>query len=166
MLVTLIDPAQGKVIASYWTLVEVDAVTRYVDGIKFDTARYFVQPGLRAFGIDVGTYSPRSADGGYGPMRTLYVREGAAIRPILSDMAVSSWRYLPGRAPWENGNSENPDREPATETFSYTIGIAGTRSNGFADLLITRSSDQPKVKATTQLLHYDGKRYPAPQQMD
>ncbi|WP_426319868.1 hypothetical protein [Pseudoduganella sp. R-43] len=166
MLVTLIDQEQGKVIASYWTLVEVDAVTRYVDGIKFDTARYFVRPGLRAFGIDVGTYSPRSAEGGYGPMRTLYVREGAAIRLILSDMAVSSWRYLPGRAPWENGNSEDPDHEPKTETFSYTIGIAGTRSNGYADLLITRSSDQPKVKATTQLLRYDGKHYPAPQQMD
>ena len=166
MLVALIDQAQGKVIASYLTMAEVDAITRYVDGIKFDTARYFVQPGLRAFGIDVGTYSPRYAEGGYGPMRTLYVREGAAIRPILSDMAVSTWRYLPGAAPWENGNNENPSYEPKTETFSYTIGIAATRSNGYADLLITRISDQPKVKVVTQLLRYDGKRYPTPQQMD
>lgn len=165
MLVALIDQAPGKVIASYWTTVEADAtMMRYTDGLKFDTARYFVQPGLRAFGIDVGTYTPRIVDGGVDAIRTLYVREGTAIRPILSNMKVSTWRYLPGEAPWLN--ESNPGKEPKIETFDYTISIAGTSSKGYADLLITRKSDQPKVKTTTQLLRYDGKRYPTPRQMD
>lgn len=163
MLVALIDQAPGKVIASYWTTVGVDAITRYVDGIRIDTARYQLQPGLRAFGVDINTYSPRYAEGGYGPMRTLYVREGAAIRPVLSDMPVSRWSYL-GEMQWEAGKDGEPAPEPDIERFDYTIGIAGTRTKGFADLLVTRKSNQQDTKPTTQLLRYDGKHYPLPQE--
>lgn len=107
LLVALLDRPQGKVVASNWTVAEEDAIMRYVDGIRIDTARYLLQPGLRAFGVDINTYSPRYAEGGYGPMRTLYVREGAAIRPVLSDMPVSRWSYL-GEMQWETGNDYNP----------------------------------------------------------
>lgn len=163
LLVALFDRAQAKVIASNWTVAEEDAIMRYVDGIRIDTARYQLQPGLRAFGVDINTYSPRYAEGGYGPMRTLYVREGAAIRPVLSDMPVSRWSYL-GEMQWETGNDQEPAPEPEIERFDYTISIAATRTKGFADLLVMRKSNQKDAKPTTQLLRYDGKQYPLPQE--
>lgn len=163
LLVALLDRAQHKVAASYWTLAEEDAIMRYVDGIRIDTARYQLQPGLRAFGVDINTYSPRYAEGGYGPMRTLYVREGSAIRPVLSDMPVSRWSYM-GEMQWEPGKDGEIAPEPDIERFDYSISIAGTRTKGFADLVITRKSNQQDTKPTTQLLRYDGKLYPLPQE--
>ncbi|KQV42936.1 MULTISPECIES: hypothetical protein [unclassified Duganella] len=163
LLVALLDRAQGRVVASNWSVVEEDAIMRYVDGIRIDTARYQLQPGLRAFGVDINTYSPRYAEGGYGPMRTLYVREGSAIRPVLSEMPVSRWSYM-GEMQWEPGKDGEPAPEPDIERFDYTIGIAATRTKGFADLLVTRKSNQKETKPATQLLRYDGKQYPLPQE--
>lgn len=162
ILVVLFEQAPGAVVASYWATVASDPIETYSQGIRIDTARYQVQPGLRAFGVDFYTYAPRYNYGGYGPMRTLFVREGAVLRPILSGMAVSRWAYL--NDPWEKG-AEEDGPEPEIERFNYTISIAATRSKGWADLLITRKSDyQPDAKPTTQLLHYDGRHYPTPQE--
>jgi hypothetical protein len=163
LLVALLDRAQYKVVASYWTIAEEDAIMRYVDGIRIDTARYQLQPGLRAFGVDINTYTPRYSEGGYGPMRTLYVREGSAIRPVLSDMPVSRWSYM-GEMQWEPGKDGEISPEPDIERFDYTISIAGTRTKGFADLIVTRTSNQQDTKPATQLLRYDGKLYPLPQE--
>ncbi|HEY0587013.1 MAG TPA: hypothetical protein VGD52_12830 [Pseudoduganella sp.] len=163
LLVALLDRSQHKVAASYWTIAEEDAIMRYVDGIRIDTARYQLQPGLRAFGVDINTYTPRYVSGGYGPMRTLYVREGSAIRPVLSDMPVSRWSYL-GEMQWEPGENGEIGPEPDIERFDYTISIAGTRTKGFADLVVTRKSNQQDTKPTTQLLRYGGKLYPLPQE--
>jgi len=163
LLVALLDRAQGKVVASNWSVAEEDAIMRYVDGIRIDTARYQLQPGQRAFGVDINTYSPRYAEGGYGPMRTLYVREGSAIRPVLSDMPVSRWSYM-GEMQWEPGEDGEIGPEPDIERFDYTISIAGTRTKGFADLIVTRKSNQQDTKPTSQLLAFDGKRYPLPQE--
>lgn len=163
LLVALLDRARQKVVASYSTMAEEDAIMRFVDGIRIDTARYQLQPSLRAFGVDINTYSPRYAEGGYGPMRTLYVREGSAIRPVLSDMPVSRWSYL-GEMQWEPGKDGEIAPEPDIERFDYTISIAGTRTKGFADLVVTRKSNQQFTLPTTQLLRYDGKLYPLPQE--
>ncbi len=163
LLVALLDRARQKVVASYSTMAEEDAIMRFVDGIRIDTARYQLQPSLRAFGVDINTYSPRYAEGGYGPMRTLYVREGSAIRPVLSDMPVSRWSYL-GEMQWEPGKDGEIAPEPDIERFDYTISIAGTRTKGFADLVVTRTSNQQDTKPATQLLRYDGKLYPLPQE--
>ncbi|WP_426340393.1 hypothetical protein ACN9MZ_00430 [Pseudoduganella sp. S-14] len=156
LLVALLDRAHAKVVASSWRVAEEDALLRYVDGIRIDTARYQLQPGLRAFGVDINTHSPRYAEGGYGALRTLYVREGSAIRPVLSDMPVSRWSYL-GEVQWEPGKDGEPAPEPDIERLEYTISIAATRTKGFADLLVTRKSDQQDTKPTIQLLRYDGK---------
>jgi hypothetical protein len=161
ILVTLLDQARSVVVASYWATVPSDAIETYSEGIRIDTGRYQVQPGLRAFGVDFNTSEPRYQYGGYGPMRTLFVREGKTIRPILSGMAIASWRLL--NDPWEKG-AEEDGAEPEIERFSSTIAIAATRSKGYADLLVTRKSDQPGAKPTTQLLHYDGRQYPTPQE--
>lgn len=161
ILVALLDQPRSTVVASYWAAVPSDAIETYREGIRIDTARYQLQPGLRAFGVDFNTTEPRYQYGGYGPMRTLYVREGEAIRPVLSGMAIASWRLL--NDPWEKGAEENGPA-PEFERFNSTIAIAATRSKGYADLLVTRKSDRPGAKPTTQLLHYDGRQYPTPQE--
>jgi hypothetical protein len=157
MLVALLDVGHGKVVASYRGLFTKDASVAYSDALRFDTARYQLKPGLRAFAIDVSTRSSRYAEGGFGPIRTLYVREGAKIRPVLDGVWMGEWHYADGYIPGDD-NAGAPVPDP--ETVSSTIAIAGTVSHGYADLLITRKSSDPKEATTTQLLHYDGKRYP------
>lgn len=159
MLVALLDQEPGKAVASYWSAVPADALLRYTDGIRIDTARYQLRPDLRAFGVDITTYAPRYDNGGSNPVRTLFVREGASIRPVLSNMAVSRWYYMSD--PWASQNEEDPV-DPEIQRYDYTISIAATRSKGFADLLITRKSNHFEAKPQTQLLHYDGKQYPEP----
>jgi hypothetical protein len=155
MLVALLDVEHDKVVASYRGLFNKDSTVAYSDALHFDTARYQLKPGLRAFAIDVSTRSPRYAEGGFGPIRTLYVREGANIRPVLDEFSMGEWHYADGYLPGDD-NVEAPE----TVNISATIGVARTASHGYADLLITRKSSDPKEAATTELLHYDGKRYP------
>lgn len=159
MLVALLDPGPGKVIASYWSVVPSDAVLRYTDGIRIDTARYQLKPDLRAFGVDINSYAPRYDYGGNGYLRTLFVREGTTIRPVLTNMAMSRWYYM--NDPWEKtGDEDGPD--PEVQKYDYTIRIAATRSKGFADLLIARKSNTFEAKPQSRLLHYDGRSYPTP----
>lgn len=162
LLVVLFEQAPGQIVASYWATVPSDAIETYRRGIRIDTARYQVRPDLRAFGVDFNTDEPRYNYGGYGPMRTLFVREGTVIRPILSGMAISRWNYLGDKGPWDLDENGNPVPEPDVLRYNYAISIAPTRSKGFADLLITRKGNFFEAKLQTQLLHYDGKQYPVP----
>jgi hypothetical protein len=157
MLVTVFDAASGKVVASHQSAFEADALARYYQGsIRIDTARYQLQPGLRAFGVDIATQSPRYAEGGYGPLRTLYVRDGAALRPVLSDVMMSKWWYRDGLP--EQGAKEEDDA--VVYTTNYAIGIEKTSSRGYADLTLTSTSNDPKAKPVTRLLRYNGQDYP------
>lgn len=162
LLVALFEQASGKVAASYWASVPSDPIETYSAGTRIDTARYQVTPDLRAFGVDFSTEAPRYQYGGYGPMRTLFVREGTVIRPILSGMALSRWSYVGDKGPWDLDENGDPVPEPDITRFNYTISIAATRSKGYADLLIARKANFWEAKPQTQLLHYDGKQYPVP----
>ncbi|UUZ55307.1 hypothetical protein LP419_05870 [Massilia sp. H-1] len=98
-------------------------------------------------------------ESGHGIERSLYVREGSRIRPVLQRMVTSRWEYINGYQPYLN-TQESP--RPATEDFTYKISIAPSAHHGFADLRITRKSSVAGHPKVTELLHYDGKQYPNP----
>jgi hypothetical protein len=160
MLVALLDLDGDKVVASYWTKVDADATTPYRPAdLSIDTAPYHLRPGVRAFGIDVATRFSAVQESGSGTERTLYVREGSRIRPVLDRMSMSRWEYIDGYRPYLN-TEESP--RPETEDFTYTIGIASTSHKGFADLRITRTSNVAAHPPVVEVLRYDGQKYPNP----
>ena len=160
MLIALVDLPKGRMVATYWTKVDADATTPYHSGsVSIDIAPYQLRPGVRAFGVEVATRFSAIQESGSGPERTLFVREGSQIRPVLQSMPMSRWEYIDGYRPYLS-TEESP--RPATEDFTYTIGIAPTTHNGYADLRITRRSSIASHPPVVEVLHYDGREYPRP----
>ena len=157
----------GHVVADYRGEIYEDAtLTVQSDSLHIDTAPYVLAQGVRAFGLDVsGWASPNCGDGGEGPTRALYVREGAHIRRVLADMQLSSWRYV------QEGNDRCNSGAPAdaptvVETTRYTLRVLPETHHGFHDLQVTatatRDDGKPGKDGRRYVLKYDGKRYPVP----
>lgn len=163
LVVAIIDQKQGKVVSSYKSTIDEDATMRVDSGtLRIDTARYDLAPGVRAFGVDITSgYIPNCGDGGWGGFRTLFVREGATLRPVLEGLLLSSWHFVEGGSPRCGNNAE----EALVETATSTIAVARTVSKGYADLLVTTVTTHDTGKKSKQgpahvLLRYDGKTYP------
>jgi len=166
-LTTILDQASGKVVSALAATIMEDAMMSvYGAHFRIDTARYQLAPGVRAFGVDLGSgynhhYCP---EGGWGPVRTLYVREGARLRPVLDGMVMSTWHYVDGTF---QGCAEQPEGTPGpvTETTELSLALMKSTSHGYADLALTASTsdDRPKPgkRVKRSVLRYDGKAYPA-----
>jgi hypothetical protein len=156
-----------RVLADYRGEISEDAtLTLQSDSLRIDTAPYRLAKGVRAFGLDLsGWQSPNCGDGGTGSTRSLYIREGRHIRPVLMDMYLSSWRYIAqgqGRC-----NPMAPTDAPTIiEETTYSLRVLPGVTNGFHDLRVTAKSsrDDGKTSETGGLatLKYTGKQYPAP----
>jgi hypothetical protein len=164
LFIGLVDQKRRQVVSSLSTVIDEDAImTIGAHSLGLDTARYILAPGVRAFGLDVTSTrgGPRCADGGSGPMRTLYVRQGKTIRPILLDFELSNWTYG-GEGVSHCGSSDAPD--PPVLESRLSLAIAATTTNGYADLLVNIANTVDGKKSTrpaaTFLLHYNGKTYP------
>ena len=162
LVVALVDFDAGVVRAAFKGVVAEDAWLQVAQGsLRLDTAPYDLAPGVRAFGLDVTPTAAGSScvDAGVGAVRTLFVRDGALLRPVLARLDVSSWRFVNG----------NPVCEPSTgaksvtEITSSTISIAPHATHGFADLVVTESIEGRvpgrKVRGERYELHYDGAAY-------
>lgn len=166
-LTTILDQASGKVVSAHVATIMEDAMMSvYGAHFRIDTARYQLAPGVRAFGVDLHSgynhhYCP---EGGWGPVRTLYVREGARIRPVLDGMVISTWHYVDGTF---QGCAEQPEGTPGpvTETTELSLALMKSTSHGYADLELTASTSDDRAKPTNRVkrsvLRYDGKAYPA-----
>lgn len=158
----------GHVLADYRGEIYEDAtLTVQSDSLHIDTARYVLAKGVRAFGLDVsGWASPNCGDGGLGPSRALYIREGAHIRRVLADMSLSSWRYL--QEGNDRCNSSAPADAPTViEHTRHTLRVLPETSHGFHDLQVTtttttRDDGKPGKAGARYVLKYDGRRYPVP----
>ena len=98
LVVSLVDTAKTKVVAVYKGVIGEDAtLTIGAGSLRIDTARYDLAPSVRAFGLDFSTvYSQGCVEGGLGPTRTLFVREGKTIRPVLQGLYLSTWTFIKG----------------------------------------------------------------------
>jgi hypothetical protein len=162
LVVAMVNSAKGSVVASYKGFIGEDAAMRVSEtSLRIDTARYDIAPGVRAFGLDVTSgYSSGCGDGGLGAIRTLYVREGSTIRPILENFITHTWRIVQG------GPTCAPDgKELVTEDIFYGIGIGKSVTNGYANLVITPAISFSNGVASARKpfqyeIRYDGKEYP------
>lgn len=160
LFVALLDTSKKAVVATYSGSIQEDAaMTLGPDSLSLDTAPYHLAPGVRAFGLDTESeFSQGCVDGGFGPVRTLFVQEGKILRPVLENFYISTWRYVRG------GPSCAEADDTLVESTSYTIGVGEPGRHGFSSLRITATSDsdsaKPARKARSIELHYDGKTYP------
>jgi len=141
-----------------------DAATQVTRGsLRLDTAPYRLAPGVRAFGVDVLPTDGSCGEGGPGPTRTLYVRDGTSIRPVLAGLAMSEFWYVRGN----RSRCVADPREAETaivEDFKVGIGLGVPGKAGWRDLVLTATSKRSDHKPGRPPLHvhvaYDGDTYP------
>lgn len=162
LAILVIDEKKGKVLSAHRSMIEEDASMRVEEGsLRLDTAAYDLAPGVRAFGVDVESgYIAHCAQGGAGANRTLYVMDGARLRPVMKDMATTAWRY-------DDNKSSTCSQEPGdVVNYTLTLSVDKAVTKGYADLLVTavgRYEDGKRTKRApfSYRMRYDGKQYPA-----
>lgn len=148
--VALVNAETFQVLSRYKSVIEQDATTDiHGSSLWLDTARYFLKPDTRAFGLRVSSFHDRCTyEGGSDNALTLFVIDGFTMRPVLQDLYLSSWRYEGNRC---------GDGEVSEKRVDLTLSVEPTRTNGYADLMVTaKSSDNKKW---TVNMRYNGKQY-------
>jgi hypothetical protein len=164
LAVAIVDETTSTLVSLSREEIGEDAATQVDNGsLRLDTAPYELAPGVRAYGVDVFTEDRSCGDGAVGPVRTLYVREGRALRPVLEGLAVSQYRYLRGGPP----HCAADPAEAASailEDNQVSIGLGAAGRDGWRDLLLTasskRSDHQPSRKPLRVRVRHDAQGYP------
>ncbi len=160
--VLLLDEAHGRAVSSWRGRLFEDAATSVVQGsLWIDVADDELRPGARAIGVDVSYASHvRCGEGGSGAMRSLYVQDGDALRPVLEGQLMSAWEIV--QSGGCGANDEFIDGVVLRRTV--TMAVAPTSTHGWRDLRLTsrrvRDDGQPVPNPIRHaVLKYDGTRY-------
>ena len=159
LAVALVDTASHQVRGAYKGVVEENEHL-YIgrDTLRVDPTSYPLAPGVRSFGVDLAsaTPPPPCAGGTWDWRRTLFVVDGAAIRPVLGVIALSSWQRRPDP---ERCGAQNADLQESTTRTTFAADAHA--SGGFADLVVTDTvrgtSRRPRL--LRYMLQYDGTAY-------
>jgi hypothetical protein len=162
LVIAIVEGSTSAIVALKRDEIEEDAATQVnAASLRFDTAPYELAPGVRAFGLDIFSEDHSCGEGGTGPVRTLYVREGRTLRPVLEGLAVDQWWYLRGNQPRCSGPGESAST--ILEDYAVTIGLGAAGRNGWRDLALTatskRSDHKPGRKPLRVRVPYDGGAY-------
>jgi hypothetical protein len=169
LVIAALDATTGHVNASFKGGLDSDPAVKIVSGsLWIDTAAYDLQPGVRAFGLDVTSGRPPGCAGaGSGARRSLFVSQGRFIRPVLQDLPMSEWALIQrGRSACTDSSA--PDLT-ITENFTTTLSLAPTSTKGWRDLVVTgtasRDDGQPDERpGFSAMLKFDGRVYPIGEQ--
>ncbi|MDR3054599.1 MAG: hypothetical protein LBU53_04265 [Zoogloeaceae bacterium] len=150
LLLSVVDISKNRVIASYQRSILEDGTTDFsVGSIRLDTGRYNLSSTTRAFGVRLFTFQGSKAmDGGMENDLTLFIMEGSALKPVLSQ-TMRYWSYGVDR-------THGINYDDMLET-KIVISVEPTSTKGFADLrFIARRSDHKSVSAVVK---YNGESY-------
>lgn len=166
LVVAVIDIKRRKLLRAYRDMIGEDGGTRIrgsSGSLRLDTARYSLAPNVRAFGVRMNIgYSPRYAEGGSSNYLTLFVEEGKTLRPILSNLAMSSWTMTDSRGCFTN--DEIPEFPCLVESEEKHLALSSTSTNGWRDLevITTRTREgepKPIKRVREQKLRYQNGEY-------
>ncbi|WP_233198847.1 MULTISPECIES: hypothetical protein [Luteimonas] len=169
LVVAVLGTQDTRPLAVHTTDLAEDAVFALdADGLRLDTARYDLAPGVRAFGVVLRSAAPGAScpDGRFNDELTLYVRNGSALRPVFSSY-LELWQRIEGEP-----CSWTLDQRLVTEDAALSIGVEPGTHHGYADLRVianvsrteraTGSSGDDAVttqRRASRVVHYDGARY-------
>jgi len=164
LALAVIDESASTLVALLKDGIPEDASTQVNNGsLRLDTAPYVLAPGVRAFGLDVFQTNGSCGEGGSGPLRTLYVREGRTLRPVLADLPVSEYWYVRGNQRRCTSSQKEADTA-ILEDFAVTISVGAPGKGGWRDLVLTatsrRSDHRPGRTPLRVTVPYDGQAYP------
>ncbi|MBV8501459.1 MAG: hypothetical protein JO006_07060 [Paucibacter sp.] len=158
-VMALVDTKAATVRAAFKGTIAEDAVLHVSQGgLRLDTARYELAPGVRAFGVDVSsdTIAPRCVDAWPGPTRTLFVQDGSTLRPVLAGFLLSQWQVVSGEACGEKSVGQS--------THSM-LAVSRHATHGYADLVSITTIDDSHAKPGRLVMRYDGRAYRMPDPM-
>lgn len=165
LVTAMLDPAAGRVLARHERIVQQDAAFALrPGGLRLDTARYDLAPGVRAFGVVLSNSAPGPScpERGFDRELTLLVRAGDALRPVFSTW-LDTWDMVEGSAcAW------GPQRTVLDQAHAV-IAVQPQGEGAFADLALTaivsrETAEDRKVIDTRErrvhrVLRYDGGDY-------
>ena len=164
LVLAVVDEAASSIVASLRDEIYEDATTRIHNGsLRLDTAAYQLAPGVRAFGLDISSDNPDCGEAGVGPRRSLYMRDGDTLRPVVAGLPLSQYRYVQGNLP--RCVSDPKEAEDAiVENFQVTVELGAAGQGGWRDLVMTATSSRSDHAPARKPLHvrvpYDGDAYP------
>ncbi len=168
-VLAVIDAKQRKLYSLYRDAIGEDATTRISQfSLQLDTARYNLAPGVRALGVRMNIgYGPRCAEGGENNYLSLFIEEGAQLKPVLKDLPMSMWTITQG----SNGCGSS-DAAYTMDSVALTLTVSSSVTNGWRDLEVTAQhqieagegtdmvKQQPKAQVLGKL-RANGKMYSA-----
>lgn len=166
LVVAMLSP-RGEVLATHRSDLTEDAALELAAGsLRLDTARYDLAPGRRAFGVVLNSMARGAScpDRGFEDELTLYLREGAQLKPILVTY-LRAWDFV-------EGSPCARDTPLLTDTAQITLHIEPTRSHGLADIrlqaAVARQRNDwsgapvtPVQRSASRVLRFDGSTYQA-----
>jgi hypothetical protein len=154
LLLSVIDVAKNRVVASYKETIEEDGgVEVHSDSLRLDTGRYNLSKTTRAFGVRLNISKERCGhQGGYSDEFTLFIMKGNTLKPVFSE-TMHFWAYSSTN---RCGGEENEDDMQVDA--NTTLSIEPTSTKGFADLrlIATRSDTKKSISA---IVKYNGESY-------
>jgi len=163
LVVAMVDAGTRRVISDYVVALRENTGMRVLPySLDIDTARYQLAPDLRAFGVRFARWSDAECpDRLASDELTLFVPDGAALRPVLPRLAMSR---LLAKSGCFGGGSPQP---LVADDAKLTVAIAPGTSHGLADLVVTArvqqvaTQEQPggPVRQERVTLRYDGSAY-------
>jgi hypothetical protein len=171
-VLAMLDGDTAGVLASHVMPLDEDALLAVGEGsLRLDTARYDLAPGVRAIGLVVESRAPGPScpDGRFNRELTLFVREGARLRPVLGTW-LDQWQIVEGSpCAWSA-------QAYADQTAKLSIGVESSQHAGFNDLALMADVERyaktgDGVESTSRyrkrrVLRYDGASYtPDPWQL-
>lgn len=146
------------------SVYESDGVA--LSDMSLDTARYKLTTDLRAFGVRARFTNASRLNPMEEVQLSLYVREGATLRPVLQKLLVYQFS-----GEWDD------DCTGQRSEMTRMVEVAKTSSHGYADLIVktqqtgTTSAGKGEAckdsstvyKPALTTLRYDGKSYVLPQ---
>jgi hypothetical protein len=160
LVVAIIDKKKRVVGSIQWKIGE-DALAELGEhSLGFDTARYQLAEGVRAFGLRFrsSTIGASCGEANWGDQLTLLVPNGKSLRPVLS-LYKNLARSIKGCL---------SDPHAIWEEATLAIRIENAHTNGFHDLRVTANItlnsngapiDHMKPRVEHVIFRYDGKRY-------
>lgn len=129
----MVDVATGEVLSDGG---DINMDTNSRPGFSIDTARYWVAPGVRAFGVRGWVSPPHHFSEEQVEQLNLYVRKGKDIVPILEKLMTQD----ADDGVSVNGCTESSNCTGNMSDFRRSIEITKTATNGYFDLAVVEMS--------------------------